>query len=180
MLTRSKSSAGRRARGLGIPHSARATAISRRRLRVPDATASAAPAGSFDFDSLLAPNPSPSSSSSSNLSPSPSPSRTAATSVAPAPRVIAQEAQPGWHDFASSWALYRDPIVCGVVAGAVLGVLGVFVVLRRAVFVTSAVSQSAALGVALAFLFGIYLGFTPPPVLCAFVLALASTGVLAL
>jgi zinc transport system permease protein len=97
----------------------------------------------------------------------------------PIPRA-AHEEQPTWHDFAASWDLYRDPVACGVVAGAVLGMLGVFVVLRRAVFVTAAVSQSAALGVALAFLLGIYLGFTPPPVLCAFLLALGATGVLAL
>jgi zinc transport system permease protein len=92
---------------------------------------------------------------------------------------LAHEEQPTFHDFVESWTLYRDPVVCGVVSGGVLGLLGVFVVLRRAVFVTAAVSQSAALGVALAFLAGIYCGVTPPPVLCALILALAATAVLA-
>jgi zinc transport system permease protein len=147
-------------------------ATSPKRRPVPEPAVAPSASGTFDFDALLAPSspapaaPAPAASVSSSASP-------------PAAPTFAQEAQPGWHDFASSWSLYRDPIACGVVAGAVLGVLGVFVVLRRAVFVTAAVSQSAALGVALAFWLGIYLGFTPPPVLCAFALALASTGALA-
>jgi len=137
-------------------------------------TGATAPSSDLDFDSLLAPSASPSAPGSAPAA------GTAATALAgPVPRP-AHEEQPTWHDFAASWDLYRDPVACGVVAGAVLGMLGVFVVLRRAVFVTAAVSQSAALGVALAFLLGIYLGFTPPPVLCAFLLALGATGVLAL
>lgn len=142
-------------------------------------TAAPAASGELDFDALLVPsatspvapaNPTPGASASA---------AGAATLGAPSPRP-GHEEHPTWHDFASSWDLYRDPVACGVVAGAVLGMLGVFVVLRRAVFVTAAVSQSAALGVALAFLLGIYLGFTPPPVLCAFLLAWGATGVLAL
>jgi zinc transport system permease protein len=142
-----------------------------------EATAAPAASGDFDFDSLLA--PSAGASAPAGSAPAPGPSALIdATRVASSPRP-AHEEHPTWHDFAANWDLYRDPVVCGVVAGAVLGMLGVFVVLRRAVFVTAAVSQSAALGVALAFLLGIYLGVTPPPVLCAFVLALAATGVLA-
>ncbi len=141
---------------------------------MPEPAAAPSPSAAFDFDALLAP------SSPAPAVPVPAPAASGSASAAqPALPTVAQEAQPGWHDFTSSWSLYRDPIACGVVAGAVLGVLGVFVVLRRAVFVTAAVSQSAALGVALAFLLGIYLGFTPPPMLCAFVLALTATGVLA-
>lgn len=131
-----------------------------------------APSGDFDFDALLAPSASPAAGPASSAAPAASVSTAAAT---PRP---AHEEQPTFHDFVASWELYRDPVVCGVVAGAVLGVLGVFVVLRRAVFVTAAVSQSAALGVALAFLIGIYAGVTPPPVLCALLLALAATAVL--
>ena len=139
----------------------------------------AAPAASsdFDFDTLLAPSASSPAGAVSSQAPATA-SRPAATGRAVAAHVVHEE-NPTWHDFASSWDLYRDPVICGVVAGAVLGMLGVFVVLRRAVFVTAAVSQSAALGVALAFLLGIYLGVTPPPVLCAFALALAATAVLA-
>lgn len=135
-----------------------------------EASVAPTPSGDFDFDSLLTP--------SARATPAPAPSATAVVGPALTPRV-AHEEQPTWHDFVDNWSLYRDPVLCGVTAGAVLGVLGVFVVLRRAVFVTAAVSQSAALGVALAFLLGIHLGVTPPPVLCAFMLALAATGVLA-
>ena len=130
----------------------------------------------FDFDSLLA----PSASAPAPAAPAPATSAAQPSVAEPAASaLVGHEEHPTWHDFTANWELYRDPVVCGVVAGAVLGMLGVFVVLRRAVFVTAAVSQSAALGVALAFLLGIYLGFTPPPVLCAFLLALAATGVLA-
>lgn len=141
---------------------------------MPSPNAAPTTSGDFDFDSLLAPSP---SAPSAPLA-APTDSGTVGRAAAPAVRP-GHEEQPTWHDFVDNWALYRDPVVCGVVAGAVLGMLGVFVVLRRAVFVTAAVSQSAALGVALAFLLGIYLGFTPPPVLCAFALALAATAVLA-
>jgi len=142
---------------------------------VSDGQAAPAASGDLDFDSLLAPSASPPSAvapAASAAAPAPAP--------APGPAAyVGHEEHPTWQDFAANWELYRDPVLCGVVAGAVLGMLGVFVVLRRAVFVTAAVSQSAALGVALAFLLGIYLGVTPPPVLCAFLLALAATGVLA-
>ena len=130
----------------------------------------------LDFDSLL--TPAGSSSAPAHGVPAPLTSAPGNVAMAELPR-RAHEEQPTWHDFTSSWELYRDPVVCGVVAGAVLGMLGVFVVLRRAVFVTAAVSQSAALGVALAFLLGIHLGVTPPPVLCAFGLALGATTLLA-
>lgn len=137
-------------------------------------TAAPAPSDAFDFDALLVPSASPNPAASVGL-------QTAATRAAELAHAQSHghEEQPTFHDFVASWALYRDPVICGVVAGAVLGVLGVFVVLRRAVFVTAAVSQSAALGVALAFWFGIYLGVTPPPVLCALLLALLATAALA-
>lgn len=59
----------------------------------------------------------------------------------------------------SSWDLFRDPILVGAMAGAVLGYLGVFIVLRRMVFVSAALSQAAGLGVGLAFFAQIHLGF---------------------
>lgn len=65
---------------------------------------------------------------------------------------------PSLQLFLESWELFRDPLVTGAVAGAVLGYLGVFVVLRRMVFVAAALSQAAGLGVALAFFFQIHLG----------------------
>ncbi len=90
-------------------------------------------------------------------------------------------AMPTWDEFVSGWelGLYQDPILCGVLVGLVLGVLGVFVVLRRAVFVTAAVSQSAGLGVALAFLLQVRFDIALHPVLGAFALALGATALLA-
>jgi zinc transport system permease protein len=150
---------------------------------VSDSTATPAPAASdtFDFDALLAPSASPAAPSASPRAvPEADPQTAGARAAALAhAQSHAHEEQPSFRDFVSNWALYRDPVICGVVAGAVLGVLGVFVVLRRAVFVTAAVSQSAALGVALAFWIGISTGVTPPPVSCALLLALLATAALA-
>lgn len=78
-------------------------------------------------------------------------------------------------DFVEGWPLYQDPILCAVLAGATLGALGVFVVLRRAVFVTAVISQAAGLGVALAFYVQIHHGLELPPVLGALVLGVLAT-----
>ena len=56
--------------------------------------------------------------------------------------------------FVEGWALFREPTLAGAMAGALLGVLGVYVVLRRMVFLSAAVSQTAGLGVALSFWLG--------------------------
>ena len=56
--------------------------------------------------------------------------------------------------FVEGWALFREPTLAGAMAGALLGVLGVYVVLRRMVFLAAAVSQTAGLGVALSFWLG--------------------------
>jgi zinc transport system permease protein len=53
--------------------------------------------------------------------------------------------------FFDAWPLLGDAVLAGTIAGVVLGFLGVYVVLRRMVFLTAALSQSAGLGVALAF-----------------------------
>ena len=57
-----------------------------------------------------------------------------------------------WDALLLNWELYRDPILAALVAGAVLGLLGVYVVARRMVFVSAALSQVAAFGVTLGFL----------------------------
>lgn len=61
-------------------------------------------------------------------------------------------------DFFANWQLFRDPILCGMGAGAALGVLGVFIVLKRMVFISAALSQAAGLGVAISFFAQIHLG----------------------
>jgi zinc transport system permease protein len=89
---------------------------------------------------------------------------------------------PTFADFVAGWELdiYRAPIYCAIVAGAALGYLGVFVVLRRLVFFTAAVSQASGLGVALSFYAAIHLGLEIHPVLGAAALALLTTFLLSL
>jgi len=116
----------------------------------------------------------------------PAPSASAAPSALGAPQtgqavVFHPEHRPTWTEFARGWeiGIYRDPVLCGVTAGVVLGMLGVFIVLRRAVFVTAAISQSAALGVALAFLLHARTDIALPPSVAALGLALIAALTLA-
>lgn len=83
-----------------------------------------------------------------------------------------------WSQFWDAWELFRDPMLCAFIAGGVLGFLGVYVVLRRMVFVSAAVTQSAGLGVALAFYAQIHLGVTVDPTVGAVGLALLATMLL--
>ncbi len=56
---------------------------------------------------------------------------------------------------AGFWAghdIWRDPLLASVVAGALLGFLGVYVVLRRTVFVSAALTQLSTLGLIVALL----------------------------
>jgi zinc transport system permease protein len=82
---------------------------------------------------------------------------------------------PAWSDFVQGWELFRDPILCAAAAGAVLGFLGVYIVLRRMVFVSAGVTQAAGLGVAFSFYAEIHLGIHLEPLVGAAVLALSST-----
>ena len=83
---------------------------------------------------------------------------------------------PTLADLIAAWDLFRDPMVCGAIAGAVLGYLSVYVLLRRMVFVSAAVTQSAGLGVALSFYAGIHWGLAIDPIAGAALLSLATTG----
>lgn len=60
--------------------------------------------------------------------------------------------------FAESFELFRDPLLAAVWSGALLGLLGVYVLVRRMVFLSAAMSQSAGLGVAAAWFAQIQLG----------------------
>jgi zinc transport system permease protein len=51
-----------------------------------------------------------------------------------------------WHAFLDAREIWRDPLAAAVVAGALLGFLGVYVVLRRTVFVSAALTQLSTLG----------------------------------
>jgi len=54
-------------------------------------------------------------------------------------------------EFINSYFLWRDPMIVGAVTGAVCGFLGVYVVLRRIIFVSAALTQISSFGVGLAF-----------------------------
>jgi zinc transport system permease protein len=75
-------------------------------------------------------------------------------------------------DLATAWELFRDAIVCAVLAGVVLGGLGVHVVVRRMVFASAALAEAAALGVMIGFFVEIYSGLAVPPSLTAIGVAL--------
>lgn len=57
--------------------------------------------------------------------------------------------------------LWEEPMLAAVLASAMLGYLSFFVVLRRIVFMSAALSQVSGLGVAVAFLVGSLVGITP-------------------
>jgi zinc transport system permease protein len=85
---------------------------------------------------------------------------------------------PTLADLLASLDLFYDPILCAVIGGAVLGWLSVFVVLRRMVFVSAAVTQAAALGVAMAFYVDIHHGVHVEPMHAAALLSIVTTLVL--
>lgn len=60
-------------------------------------------------------------------------------------------AAPAGGGLTTNWELFRDPVLCALFAGAVLGLLGVYVIARRIVFVSAALSEVAALGITLGF-----------------------------
>lgn len=136
---------------------------------------SSAPSAVRDpFDALLAEPPPAASSERPSAAPVSSSQRSPAAETAH----TASEARDGASisDFVANWSLYRDPVLCGALAGAALGALGVFVVLRRALFVTATLSQAAGLGVALAFYAEIQLGLAVPPLLAALAASLVATA----
>jgi ABC-type Mn2+/Zn2+ transport system permease subunit len=57
--------------------------------------------------------------------------------------------------------LWEEPMLAAVLASAMLGYLGFFVVLRRIAFMSAALSQVSGLGVAVAFLVGSFAGIMP-------------------
>ena len=67
----------------------------------------------------------------------------------------------GFADFWAGRDLWREPMIAGVLAGAILGYIGVFVVLKRMVFVSAALSEISGVGVAFAFYVGALLGIDP-------------------
>jgi zinc transport system permease protein len=58
----------------------------------------------------------------------------------------------GLAEFWAASPIWRDPLLASLLAGALLGFLGVYVVLRRVVFVSAALTQLSTLGVIVALL----------------------------
>lgn len=91
--------------------------------------------------------------------------------------------------FFEAYFLWRNAMAAALIAAAMCGYLGVFIVLRRMTFVSAALSQVSGLGVALSFLVGSYLGVDPhgdavpwyvSPVFLALALSCAASMLLAL
>jgi zinc transport system permease protein len=83
---------------------------------------------------------------------------------------------PTWRDFIEGWELFQDPILAGGIVGLVLGFLSVFIVLRRMVFVSAAITQAAGFGVAASFYVGARLAWSFDPVWGATALSLATAA----
>jgi zinc transport system permease protein len=84
--------------------------------------------------------------------------------------------------FFENWELFRASALAGTLAGALLGWLGVYVVLRRMIFLSAALSQTAGLGVAASFYARIHWGVSglaAEPTLGAAAATLATTFLLA-
>lgn len=64
--------------------------------------------------------------------------------------------------FFEAWELFREPTLAGACAGATLGLVGVWIVLRGMVFLSATLSQVAGLGVAAALVAAPTLGFSSP------------------
>ena len=64
--------------------------------------------------------------------------------------------------FFEAWELFREPTLAGACAGATLGLVGVWIVLRGMVFLSATLSQVAGLGVAAALVAAPALGFSAP------------------
>ena len=57
-----------------------------------------------------------------------------------------------WQSFLEAREIWQVPLTASVIAGALLGALGVYVVLRRTVFVSAALTQLSTLGLVAALL----------------------------
>jgi len=78
-------------------------------------------------------------------------------------------------EFWEAWPLFEDAVLTGTFVGLTLGVLGVYIVLGRMVFLSAALSQVASFGVTLAYAGQIFLGMSAAiasPTLGAWILSI--------
>ncbi len=83
-------------------------------------------------------------------------------------------------EFIDSYFLWRDPMIVGAVSGAICGFLGVYVVLRRIIFVSAALTQISSFGVALSFYLEGYSLGALASLIHPFILSIALTSLAAL
>lgn len=76
--------------------------------------------------------------------------------------------------------LWRDPLIAASLGAVLCASVGVFIVLKRAAFVSAAVSQAAGLGVVLALLTPHLLPLEPPPLLIGVMTGALCSGLFAL
>ena len=80
--------------------------------------------------------------------------------------------------FWDGWDYFAPGVAAGVIVGATLGLLGVYVVLRRLVFLSAAIGQAASFGVVISLFLGAMTGaawWVPSPTVAAVLLAFAAT-----
>ena len=85
--------------------------------------------------------------------------------------------------FFDAWELFSQPTLAGMCAGLLLGWLGVYIVLRRMVFFSAALSQSAGFGVTAAFYAQIHWGISATiarPTVGALLATIALAGLLSI
>ncbi|HZS35456.1 MAG TPA: iron chelate uptake ABC transporter family permease subunit [Polyangia bacterium] len=63
--------------------------------------------------------------------------------------------------FFESWFLWRDPLAVAIIAAALCAFVGVYIVMKRIVFVSAALSQMSGVGVAIAFYLASVAGVDP-------------------
>lgn len=81
--------------------------------------------------------------------------------------------------FLTSWTLWREPLLAGILCGLLSAVLGVYILLNRIVFISLGIAQGASFGIFLAFFiagfFGVTLGESVIPLSLGLIIALATT-----
>lgn len=75
--------------------------------------------------------------------------------------------------FLANWSLFQEAVLASLLAGGTVGMLGVFILARRMVFVAAALSQASGLGIAVALFIAGLISFPVPPILGGILAALA-------
>ncbi len=63
--------------------------------------------------------------------------------------------------FLDAWEMIGDSVIAAVICAALAAYVGVYVLMRRVIFVSAAIAQASGLGIALSFWVGSFVGFSP-------------------